>query len=210
MNKLIISFIVLFFIGCKSNKEQDYFTGLVEYAYSYSSDSLNVDSLAKMRPFKGIFRYDSLNYQGEFISADTNTNYYSGVLNKCLSQTNYLGKYECEDYGIAGDSVVSFKIIDTDEKILGYSCRILEIQKKHSWLQYYFSNDLKIAPATYRRHAAYNWDFYGEKAQGGLILRSEHRLKYFTLKGMATSLSRRDNNFKALEIDENLFSQICK
>ena len=56
MNKLIISFIVLIFIGCKSNKEQDYFTGLVEYAYSYASDSLNVDSLAKMRPFKGIFR----------------------------------------------------------------------------------------------------------------------------------------------------------
>jgi hypothetical protein len=209
MNSLITSLIMLLFIGCNSKKDNDYFTGTVEYAYTYASDSLNVDSLAKIRPFKGILRYDTLNYQGKFISSDTNTNYYSGLLNKNLSQTNYSGKYECEDYSIAGDSIISYKIIDTDEKILGYSCRILEIQKKHSWLQYYFSNELQIAPATYQRHAAYNWDFYGEKANGGLILKSEHRLKYFTLKGIATSLSR-DDNFKALEIDEQLFSNFCK
>lgn len=201
---------ILVLIACRNNDAGNkYFTGTIDYVYTYASDSLNVDSLSKQRPFKGILRYDTLNYQGQFISADTNTNYYSGNLNKCLSQTNYLGKYECEDYGVANDSVISYKIIDTDEKILGYKCKILEVQKKNSWLQYYFSNELKIAPATYRRHAAYNWDFYGEKANGGLILKSEHRLKYFTLKGIATSLSRRDDNFKALEINEQLFSNHC-
>ncbi len=210
MNKLLAILTVLFIAGCK-NSDNKYFTGTVEYAYTYTSDSLNADSLAKTRPSKSILRYDTLNYQSEFISSsDTNTNYYSGVHNKCISKTSYMGNYECLDYGVFTDSIISYKIIDTDEKIFGYSCKILEVQKKNSWLQYYFSNDLKIAPATYRRHASYNWDFYGEKANGGLILKSEHRLKYFTLKGIATSLSQGDDNFKALEIDEKLFSQFCR
>ena len=210
MNKLIaISLLVIFLGGCKGSGNK-YFIGTVEYAYSYYSDSLNVDSLTKTRPSKGLFRYDTLNYQSKFIGIDTNTNYYSRLLNKCLSKTNHSGIYECEDYGTFTDSVISYKIIDTDEKILGYSCKILEVQKKNSWLQYYFSTDLKIAPATYRQHASYNWDFYGEKANGGLILRSEHRLKYFTLKGIATAINIKAANFKALEIDEKLFAEICK
>jgi hypothetical protein len=127
-----------------------------------------------------------LNYQSQFIGADTNTNYYPGILNKCLSQTNHSENYECQDYGAFTDSVISHRIIDTDEKILGYSCKILEVQKKNSWLQYYFADELKIAPTTYDKHASYNWDFYGEKANGGLILKSEHRLKYFTLKSLRT------------------------
>ena len=202
MNKLIPIFLSLSVLSC-STPENKYFTGIVEYDYTYSTDSLNVDLLSKTRPSKGILRYDKLNYQSKFTGIDTNTNYYSGLLNKCLSQTNHLGNYECQDYGAFTDSVISYKIIDTDEKILGYSCKILEVQ-------YYFSSDLTIAPATYNKHASYNSDFYGQKANGGLILKSEHRLKYFTLKGIATAINKRDGNFKALEIDEKLFSQFCK
>jgi len=210
MKKSVVFFLLILFIaGCKDPGNK-YFTGTIEYEYSYASDSLNVDSLTKTRPSKGVLRYDTLNYQSRFTGVDTNTNYYSGLLNKCLSQTNHSGNYECEDYGLFTDSVISYKIIDTDEKILGYSCKILEVQKKNSWLQYYFSNELKIAPATYRQHASYNWDFYGEKANGGLILKSEHRLKYFTLKGIATAIDIKAGNFKALEIDQNLFAEICK
>ena len=105
---------------------------------------------------------------------------------------------------------ISYKLTDTDEKILGYSCKILEIQKKNSWLRYYVSNELKIAPATYRQHVSYNWDIYGEKANGGLILKSEHRSKYFTMKGIATAIELKAADFKALEIDEKFFSQFCK
>ena len=97
-----------------------------------------------------------------------------------------------------------------EEKILGYSCKILEIQKKNSWLQYYVSNELRLGPGTYRRHASYNWGFYGEKASGGLILRSEHRFKYFTMKGIATTIAKSNSSFKGLEIDEKLFSRYCK
>ncbi|HEX6846703.1 MAG TPA: hypothetical protein VF144_06980 [Chitinophagaceae bacterium] len=209
MNNVLSIFIALFFASC-NNPGTKYFTGTIEYAYTYSSDSLNADSLANTRASRGLFRYDTINYQGKFIGADTIEHYYSGQFNKALSRSGSLGNYECEDYGSFTDSVISYKLIDTDEKILGYRCRILEIQKKNSWLQYYVSNDLKLAPGTYRRHSSYNWDYYGEKANGSLILRSEHRLKYFTMKGIATSINKSNIHFKALEIDEKLFAQYCK
>lgn len=209
MNKVLAIVAVLFFMGC-SDPNNKYFTGTIAYTYSYSSDSLNADSLAKTRPSKSLFRYDTVNYQSKFIGGDTITYYYSGQLNRALSQTGQQANYECEDYRAFTDSVISYKLMDTEEKILGYRCKILELQKKNSWLRYYVSNDLKLAPGTYQRHASYNWDFYGEKTNGGLIHRSEHRFKYFTMKGIATAIELKTGNFKALEIDERLFDQYCK
>jgi hypothetical protein len=95
---------------CNSNKEEKYFTGEVVYSYAYESNILNTDSLAKERPVKGIFRYDLNNYQSQFQGKDTFTYYYSGSLNKCLSQSGSSENFECEDYGINTDSVVSWKI----------------------------------------------------------------------------------------------------
>ena len=208
MSKLLVIFIILFIAGCK-NSGNKYYTGIVEYTYTYSSDSLNIDSLTAIRPSKSILRYDTLNYQSEFIATDTIIYYYSGLYNICLSATKHRDNYECEDYSAFTDSVISYRLYDTDEKILGYPCKILEVQKKNSWLQYYVSNELKISPGTYRKHVSYNWDFYGEKTNGGLILRSEHRFKSFTMHGIATAVNIKPGNFKALEIDEKLFSQFA-
>ena len=205
---LLVYLTCFFAVGCKENNNQNYFSGTIEYAYSYGSDSLNIDSLTNARFSKGIFRYDTANYQSHFIGADTATYYYSGKLNKSIYKIDS-AKYECEDYGIANDSVLSFRLYDTDEEILGYRCRILELQKKNSWVKYYVSTGHKIAPATYRKHRSYNWDLYGEKANGGLILKMEHRLKIFTLFGVATLLNQETGNFKALEIDESELEQAC-
>ncbi|MEI2739164.1 MAG: hypothetical protein V9F01_10290 [Chitinophagaceae bacterium] len=207
-------FAILIFLivhhGCKNKGKEKYFTGTLKYSYTYISDSLNTDSLKKLRPAKGYFRYDTSNYQNRFTGADTFTYYYSGKLNKCLSESGSSKKYECEDYSIMTDSVLSVKDYATEEEIHGYSCRILELQKKNSWVKYYYATDMRIAPATYKNHKAYNWDVYGTKANGGLILKMEHRFKKFTMSGVADSLSIVKGDFKALEIDEALFSEICK
>lgn len=207
---LLILLMLVVYTGCKSSSTEKYFTGTIEYAYSYESDSLNVDSLSKTRPAKGLFRYDTANYQSSFIGADTITYYYSGNLNKGISENNSEHNYQCEDYGVLTDTVIAWKLYDTEEKILGYSCKILEMQKGNSWVKYYVSNDLKIAPATYVKHKSYNWDFYGQKAYGGLILKLEHRFKHFTMKGVVINVSKKNNSFKALEIQEVLFGEICK
>lgn len=209
MIRPVIILLTVFATSCKYNK-QEYFTGTIEYAYTYASDSLNADSLSRLRPSKGIFRYDLQNYQSRFTGVDTLTCFYSGEHHKCLSKTGAAGNYECEDYSILNDSVLSFKLYDTEERILGYRCRILEMQKKNSWVRYHVSSDLQIAPATYTGHQSYNWDFYGEKTNGGLILKVEHKLKYFTLNGIATAVNKTSNNFTALEIDSALFRRHCK
>lgn len=204
---IIIHVTVLFAAGCQ-NAGSEYFTGTVEYSYAYTSDSLNVDSLSKARPSKGLFRYDAGNYQSRFINHDSVTYYYSGKLNKCIAEAGNRKNYECEDYSIATDSVLSIKAYTTEEKLLGYGCRVIEMQKQRSLVKYYFSTDIRLAPVTYEKHMAYNWDIYGEKAGGGLVLQLEHRFEHFTMKGIATSLKKFDN-FKALEIDDSVFARSC-
>lgn len=201
--------LLLLITACNAQKKDKYFSGTIEYAYSYSSDSLNADSLAKTRTTKSFFRYDENDYQSQFVASDTETYYYSGVFNKCVSKTGTPPVYGCEDYSVLTDSVLSIKLYDTDEKVLGYSCKILEMQKKNSWVKYYVSTDLKITPATYQKHKSYNWDVYGEKAEGGLILRSEHRFKLFTMSGIVTGLREYHKGFKALEIDKKLMDSLC-
>ncbi len=202
-------FILLLNIAGCNNKKEEYFTGEIVYAYTYESNILNIDSLVKERPVKGIFRYDLNNYQSQFQGKDTFTYYYSGSLNKCLSQAGSSENYECEDYGMDTDSVVSWKMYVAKEMILGHNCDILELQKKASFVKYYVCKTEKTAPATYQKHKAYNWDVYGEKAKGGLILKLEHRFKNFTMKGIATDLIKPKEKFKALEIDEKKIIELC-
>jgi len=209
MGKITIAFSFFVLISCAGNNKEKYFTGELEYSYTYESSILDADSLTRTRPSKGHFRYDEYDYQGRFTGPDTLTYYYSGKLNKCIAETGKQQNYSCEDYGVATDSVLSYKLSNTTEKILGYSCKILHMQKKNSWVRYYVSNQLKIAPATYQQHKSYNWDFYGEKAEGGLILRSEHHFKNFIMKGEETSVSRQPGNFSALEIDKTRIAQVC-
>jgi len=208
--QLLITVLVVVLVSACRVPEKQYFSGTIEYKYSYTSDSLDVDSIAALRPIKGYFRYDSSAYQSRFINKDTTTYYYSGRLNRCISATNSTGEYACDDYGQVTDSVLSWKVYDTEEKILGYSCKILEMQKAGSWVKYYVSTDLHIAPSTYNKHRSYNWDLYGEKTNGGLILQSEHRFKTFIMKGIVLGVEKKGADFRALEIEEKLFSKFCK
>lgn len=184
-------------ISCSKPK---YFTGTIEYQYTYSSAILDVDSLSKHTPHKSEFRYDNINYQSRFFAIDTTTYYYHGESGKCLSHIHAENRFECEDYRLPTDTVISYKEYKTDEKILGQPCKVIEWQGKYFYNILYVSTDVKISPATYRNHLAYNWKFYGEKADGGLILRSEHRFKNYTMKGMAVKM-KKERRLKSLTID---------
>lgn len=183
---------------------------MIEYVYTYESNVLDSDSLTNVRPAKGVFKYDLGSYQSSFWGKDTITYSYSGLFNKCLSQTGSITDYECEDYSIATDSVLNWKLYPTSEIIMGHSCKIFEMQKRSSWVKYYISEEAKIAPATYNKHRAYNMDIYGKNADGGLILKLEHRFKYFSMKGLAVDLSKKDNQYKAFEITDTIFINHCK
>lgn len=198
---------LLLLASCSKPK---YFTGIVEYKYSYESNTLNADSLSQHKPYKSVFHYDTLNYQSRFIGADTMTYYYSGQSGKCIGQTNSEMKFECEDYRIATDSILSFKVSETNEKIMGHNCSTIEWQGKYFYNIFYVSTDFKIAPGTYRNHHSYNWKFYGDKTGGGLILKSEHRFKNYTMKGIAVNIKEETKDFKALGIGNEVFDVNCK
>ncbi len=207
--KIYCGILVFILMSCTGNKEADFFIGQVNYSYQYESDQLNTDSLRSEKPWESKFRYGLENYQSRFIGKDTFTYFYSGNLNKCLSMQHGILDSLCEDYGKDTDSVMAFKIYDTDEKVLGYACKVLEYQSKLFRTKYYVSKNLKIAPATYKKHRAYNWSFYGEKAGGGLILKIEHWFNKYYMYGIATSVKPFQDKTGALEIDENLFHKMC-
>lgn len=212
MKKATLLFTAIFFLfsGCSVNDKKIFFTGTIEYTYSYTSDSMNMDSLIKARPSAGLFRYDENSYQSRFTGKETETYYYSGLSNKCVAVTGNPVEYHCEDYGLATDSVLSIKFYETDEKVMGYNCKILEMQKRNSSVKYYVSTELKIAPATYKLHQSYNWDVYGEKSNGGLILKLEHRFKTFTMSGIATGINLIRENFRALEMSDKDLEKFCR
>ena len=170
---------------------------------------MNVDSLTNARPFKGLFSYDETDYQSTFIGRDTINYYYSGKMNRCISRTEPDGNFICEDYSVVIDSVLSVKLYDTNEKVLGHSCKILEMEKSNSRVKYYVSKELKIAPGTYKLHKSYNWDVYGEKAGGGLILKLEHRFKSFTMSGIATNVKIINGNYSALKMPDKNMKEFC-
>lgn len=195
--------------GCARNKN-DYFTGTIEYAYTYTSQSMNADSLAAVRPSKGVFRYDTTGYQSRFMGRDTLVFHYSGRHNKAIMEDGNGLNRSCEDYAQVTDSVLSVKTSDTDEKILGHSCRVVEIQKKNSTVIYYYATDLQMAPLTYQHHRAYNWDVFGQAARGGMALKLEHRFPGFTMIGTVTSIRPATGTFSALEVPGELFDTLCR
>lgn len=206
--KFLFYLLLLTFLRCRSNEDEKYFTGTVDYSYTYSSDSLNADSLALLRTSAGRFDYDSTGYKSYFTGRDTLTYYYSGKRNRCITQYEN-GERQCEDYSQLTDSVLSVRMYDTDEKVLGYTCRVLEIQKGSSLVRYYVSTGLKIAPATYTRHRSYNWDTYGKEADGGLILKMEHIFPRFTMHGIATAVRIMPGSFRAFEIPDSEWAELC-
>lgn len=211
--KQLLFFVVLIVASCTNNKKDKppvYFIGEVQYNYTYSSNNLNYDSLIESKPTSSIFRFDTANYQSQFIGKDTTTYYYSSHLNKAVSKTNNKMENGCDDYSLPTDSIHSYRIYDTDEKILGYPCRILEFKSNVFNTKYYVSKDLILSPLTYKKHKAYNWSFYGEQANGGLILRLEHQFKNYSMTGNAVIIKEYALSFKALEIAKKDFNKICE
>jgi hypothetical protein len=188
---------------------ESFFYGKIVYDYTYESNMLDMDSLVAARPYRGEFRYDADHYQSRFIGKDTTTYLYAGTLNRAVSQTNSGTFTDCEDYGIATDSVLWYKVYDTDERVQGHRCRVIEYQGKYFRNKYYVSTDLRIAPGTYQKHIAYNWAFYGNQTGGGLILKLEHYFKKFIMRGEMRLLQKLTNTFDALEGRSDTVRAVC-
>jgi len=178
---------------------QDYFTGTIDYKYSYRSDKLDVDSLTEARPRTGRMCFGGACYESKFFGRDTSRHYYDGRTNMAFDLDGNNTVIGCEDYGINRDSVLSYEKYASAEKIQEFACEVLEFQGMYALNRYYVTKALILDPRCYQDHAAYNWAFYTEQTNGGLILRVEHEFPDFTMIGVAEKIRFDDNQLTRLE-----------
>ena len=114
---LIINLFFISLTACRQ-KTKDFFTGTIKYQYTYSSNTLNPDSLAESRPAAAVFRYDLADYQSMFTGKDTIIYYYAGKKNKALSAAGNPVSFSCEDYGQVTDSTRECEGQERQEQLL--------------------------------------------------------------------------------------------
>lgn len=203
-------FIALHLFGCTAPESQNSFEGIIEYAYSYQGDSVNGDTLDAARATTGKMIYKGSKYKSVFIGKNTESYIYdndTGLANFISSETDSI---DCEDYTVQNDSILFFQIINTDEKILGEKVKILKFSSVYATHRFYFSLKHKVAPSNYDKHEAYNWKFYKEKADGGVLLKVEHIFKKMKMTGIATKLEARPVSAKEFEIDTSKLKAVCR
>ncbi len=170
-----------------------WFEGDITYQYTYSSSSLNADSLAQLRPHTGIMRFKGADYQSEFLASDTSYSVYVSSINRGYGYTNQQANEYCEDYSELTDSIIHHRVYATDTTILGHSCKVLEFQTTRALNRYYVSTTTPYHPDSYRHHKAYNWSFIGAQAEGGIVLKVEHHFGAYTMIGIATAVNKHPN-----------------
>ena len=187
--------LLIFIFSCNPKLKNELpppFEGRIQYAYTYQSDSLDIDTLKAQRPHSGQMIFKDSMYKSVFVSDDKTETYLYDNATGIAFEWSAKDSIQCEDYKIPTDSVLRFEIIETDEKILGQEVKILEFDSKYATQRFYFSTKYKVAPHNYDKHEAYNWKFYMEKAKGGVPLKVEHIFKNFTMIGMVTRFEERE------------------
>jgi hypothetical protein len=202
--------------NCKTttkNERQDSFEGIIEYAYTYQSDSINIDSLKTNRPSSGQMVYKDSLYKSVFIGfigKNTESYIYDNHTGIAFHLSISSDSIDCEDYTAQNDTVFSYQIIETGEKILGEEVNILEFVSKYATQRFYYSLKHKVAPFNYDKHLAYNWNFYKEKTNGGVLLKVEHIFKKFTMIGIATKIEAKEISIKEFRFDLNKLKAACR
>ena len=177
------------FSGCidtRPRPEQEaWFSGRIVYSYSYSSSELDADSLALERWSSGQMIFHGPDYMSRYVGLDTSTYFYSGPTGRCAAYEPGKQPY-CEDYRAPTDSIASISIKPASELVLGRTCDLVELKGRWSDTRYWVSRELRMDPASYALHHAYNWKAYADASKGGIILKVEHRFSRYTMHGTAT------------------------
>lgn len=201
-NLLFIFLTCLVFLNCKTEEVAD-FEGFIKYEYTYESDSLNVDTLKKHRPSLSLFYYKDSLYLSSFIGQSTDMYIVNGKTGVAYYLSGENDTIVCEDYTKQTHQIKNYNLLPSEETVLGYDTRILEIEMEDATTRFWVSTDLKVNPQNFKNHIAYNWFFYLQKADGGIILKMEHEYPTFTMKGLATQIQSMEVPDSKFHLPEN-------
>ena len=170
---------------------------------------MNIDSLKAQRPSKGKMIYKDSMYKSMFFGKDTAIYIYDNNSGISYNFSEKNDSIDCEGYKTNSDTVSRFEIMETNEKILGQKVKILEFDSKYATNRFFYSLTHKVAPFNYDKHLAYNWKFYKEKTNGGVLLKVEHIFKKFTMIGIATKIEAKTVSESEFVIDKTKLKNTC-
>lgn len=189
MNK-ISGLILIVFLSAFANAPS-WFTGKIIYKYSFT-DIEGRDISNKMAASFGLEQhyyaddknYKALNEKQKYVQL------YNSATN---SYYHFTGNIATK---ISADVITSKKVIVTTlelkENILGYACKAVQLATDHHIIVYYYSDQIRVNPATYARHHFGEWSKYLDATNGALPLKfvMKDRAGKFIWTAITTMVSR--------------------
>lgn len=181
MIKKSLTIFILILLCSSFSSDNDLFVGKILYKYSFT-DLKGNDITDKLKLYFGSEQYyfiDKLNYKTydennnlvQLYNSETNTYYY-------FSKDKTAKKFD-------GATLTSqtFKVtkLDKREKIAGYDCESIQVEKDNSTTIYYFSKAIATDPKIFAKHNFGEWDKYLEATHGALTLKfimTDHKNGY--------------------------------
>src|SRR5262245_57765163 len=170
MKKILpLALLVVVLTSFKSDK--NYFVGMILYKNAYT-DLKGNNIMERIAPFvcreqhyfidgKNYKAYDEHNNWVQLYNSATNTYYY---FNKDKTATRYDGAT------VTSQNFVVTKL-DTTEKIAGYDCQAIQVERDNSTTIYFFRPAIKTDARAFSRHHFGEWNRYLETTGGALSLK---------------------------------------
>ena len=191
MRKLFIT-IVLSVVLFNSEALAENFVGKILYKNSFT-DLKGNDITSRLAPVLGLEQHyftDGENYK----ALDEKNNWLQLFLGKSNSYYFFSANKSAQKIDVSAISPQKIKIIKLDqtEKIAGYNCNLLQVEKEDSTTIYYYSSSVKIDPKLFANHYLGEWNQYLEASEGALALKfviANHKAKYIW-QAVATQVTK--------------------
>jgi hypothetical protein len=181
--RILIGLMALVF-AVHSGKAQDpdYFEGSLTFKNYFKSDRLSEDSLNAANGSIGTYLYKGAFYKGMIFSDDTLVYVYNGKLSKCIFYNSKDRTTYCMDYSVdESERPKRTRVLKQPVNIKGHHCTVVETVYKNRVSRSYYTLGLKLDPDVYLTHAAYSYNKLMKLVQGGLLVRSEHFYREYTM-----------------------------
>ena len=180
MRKLFIT-IVLSIVLFNSEALAKNFVGKILYKNSFTDLNGNdiTSRLAQVLGLEQHYFTDGENYK----ALDEKNNWQQLFLGKSNFYYFFSANKSAQKIDVSAISPQKIKIIKLDktERIAGYNCNLLQVEKEDSTTIYYYSSSVKIDPKLFANHYLGAWNQYLEASEGALALKfvvTNYKAKY--------------------------------
>lgn len=161
LTKCTLTTLILLWVF-SSKLEAQYFEGKLTYSQSYESKLPNVTSeqFNIMMGNTSEYYIKGQNYKTVMNGTVSEFQLYSPSENRLYNKVSVTDTLLWNDASSNPYKVIEYSIAKSNERILGYKCKVLEVVTESGKTIYYFSKKLKINPELYTNHHFGNWALF--------------------------------------------------